>query len=322
MEAATEDDDEPTALWDPIFDDSQPGVDAQTGPLDALPDDWSADSTPAPSEPRNSFAAAPTGGGLPATAPARPKRTHRALASALLLLCLGVAGGLIARALDDGSPGGAGLVLRVDPPEGAQVYLDGEPMEGPSPLVLSDLAPGAYEIRVERPGYAPWIRTVVLETGPMQELDATLVLPTPRSARLRVLTVPPNAELRVNGRAVDEAERADYLEVPSSRKLHLIATRDGYRRAEATVVIGPGLSSERRLVLEPTPGSLFIDSTPPGEVYLNGRRVGRTPYEDTRLDVRTPWRVKVAERGYRAHEETIRFGDRRVVQIDATLRRR
>ena len=326
LEADTEDDEEPTALWDPVFDDSMPGVDdGVTGPLDQLPDDWSAQATPTPAPkpepavtPRpNPFAAAPTG-----QAPAPPSRRRREIIVGAVVLPLAVVGGVVAHRLTRARAGGAGLVLRVDPPEGARAYLDDKPVSGTNPFVLRDVAPGAYEVRVERPGYTPWLRTVVLDDGQMRELDVQLARPPAVPARLRLVTVPADAKVSIGGRAVSPGDRANHLDVPAGRPLAITAVRDGYLEATRTVTLSAGQSVTETIELVPTPGSLFIDARPPGDVFLDDRKVGRTPYKDTTLDVGKPWRVKVTRRGYRPYEELVRFGERRTVQIEAKLVRR
>ncbi len=208
------------------------------------------------------------------------------------------------------------------PPDGARVLLDGVPIEGDSPLVIQDLAPGAYEVRVQRSGYAEWKRTLVLDSGGMTEEEVRLVPAQVRPARLRLVTVPADALVRIGSRTFSPGERAVHLDVPASRRLLVVATRDGYHRKEMALELEPGESHTETLELVPTPGSLFIDSEPPGDVFLNDKKVGRTPYRNTTLSVRGKWRVKVTRSRYRPHEQTVRFGDRRVVEVDVKLKKR
>ncbi len=327
LEAATEDDEEPTALWDPIFDDSIPDLETgRTGPLDALPDDWSIDDPQdAPTGGRlvpPTFSATPTGASLPTETITPQGQSRRAVMLGGLLIPVALVAGAVAYRATRRPTGGAGLVLRVDPPEGVRAYLDGEPLGGGSPFVLKDIAPGAYELRVERAGYVPWFHTAVLTDGAMLELDATLERPPSVPARLRLVTVPADARVTIDGRLVPSRDRAGHVDVPAGRGLRVVASRDGYRNAERTLSLSAGESLTETIELEPTPGSLFIDARPPGAVFLNDRRVGRTPYKNTMLDVRRAWRVKITRPGYRPFEELVRFGERRVVQVDARLKRR
>ena len=325
LEAATEDDEEPTALWDPVFDDSLSGAD-QTSPTGQLPDDWDVSTPEAPSpvqqEPtRERFAAAPTGQGRPTVElpERRPRDRRRELVIAAVLLPLAVLGGVLAHHFTSSGRGDAGLVLRISPSEGARVLLDGEPVEGDSPLVIQDLAPGAYEVRVAKDGYDEWARTVVLTDGAMTEEEVRLLPADVRPARLRLVTVPADAQVRIGQQSFTPGQRAVHLDVPARRRLLVVATRDGYHRKEAALELAPGQSHTETLELAPTPGSLFIDSDPPGDVFLNDKKVGRTPYRDTTLNVRHVWRVKVTKTGHRPYEEAVRFGDRRVVEVDVKL---
>ncbi len=318
MEAPAEDDEEPTALWDPVFEEGAPGSvpPPEVDPLEALERAGTEPPT------ANPFSSAPTGR---SEAPTPPRRSHRReIVLGVLALVTAVLVGAVAwRIFGAGAGRSAGLVLRVTPIDQLTVTVDGRLVEGHrSPIVRRDLAPGAHDLRVTRPGHRPWTRSVVLEAGPLTEVRADLDPIDVQPAKLRVVTIPAEATVDVGGRRLKPEERGDWQEVAAGQPIALRAVADGYHPAEKTVTPEAGSSHIHTLELEATPGSLFVDSSPSGKVFLDGKYVGRTPYENPGLDVRQPLRVKVVRAGYAPHEEVVNFGKRRVVQIEAKLKQR
>jgi serine/threonine-protein kinase len=58
-------------------------------------------------------------------------------------------------------------------PAGAQVRL-GDQVVGRTPIAGLPVPPGVYDVRVERPGYAPWTRTLSAAAGETQTVEARL----------------------------------------------------------------------------------------------------------------------------------------------------
>jgi hypothetical protein len=67
----------------------------------------------------------------------------------------------------------AGSLYLESRPSGARVFLDGTAV-GATPLLLSDLAPGAHAIRLEYPGRRPWATSVTIAAGQRQRVAASL----------------------------------------------------------------------------------------------------------------------------------------------------
>ena len=79
-----------------------------------------------------------------------------------------------------GTPGTSSAVtegpasLQVDSrPAGARVFVDGMPV-GSTPLVLPDVTAGSHTVRIEMPGYRPWITTITLSRGMRSRVGASL----------------------------------------------------------------------------------------------------------------------------------------------------
>ena len=68
---------------------------------------------------------------------------------------------------------GAGAMYVQSRPAGARVFMDGVDV-GATPLLISSLQPGSYEIRLERAGYARWSSTVEVAVGARSRVAASL----------------------------------------------------------------------------------------------------------------------------------------------------
>ena len=138
-------------------------------------------------------------------AAARTKAPRR---RGLALVAAGMAAGLVALYVARGSPPDpplpplpsrpGGLRIETDPP-GAAVSLDGQ-SAGQSPVALLTVRPGVHMVRVARDGYAPAGLTLEVRNGePLLPLRFVM---EPLGAKLRVLSEPANALVRVDGQAV------------------------------------------------------------------------------------------------------------------------
>ena len=58
-------------------------------------------------------------------------------------------------------------------PAGAQVFVDGRSV-GYTPIVVSSLTQGTHSVRMEIPGYRPWVTAVTLGPGARQRVAASL----------------------------------------------------------------------------------------------------------------------------------------------------
>ena len=162
-----------------------------------------------------------------------PRRRGMAYAGA------GLAAGLIALYVARGSapdpappplpsrPGG--LRIETDPP-GAAVSLDGQ-SAGQSPVALLTVRPGVHMVRVTRDGYAPAGLTLEVRNGePLLPLRFVM---EPLSAKLRVVSDPANAVVRVDGKAVGTTPLEALEVAPGRHEVRL--ERAGYSVASQTV---------------------------------------------------------------------------------------
>jgi len=58
-----------------------------------------------------------------------------------------------------------GSVLVVSQPRGATIYLNGQKLFSATPAHINQLLPGEYSLRLEKQGYEPWSRTILVQSG-------------------------------------------------------------------------------------------------------------------------------------------------------------
>ena len=69
--------------------------------------------------------------------------------------------------------GHAGAIEVLSHPQGAQVFLDGS-VVGRAPLSLPDVPEGTHEVRLELPGFNPWVASVRVTGGSRTRVGASL----------------------------------------------------------------------------------------------------------------------------------------------------
>ena len=141
--------------------EATPGPDATSGrsqtftdaPVDEVPKPPAAAATPAPVEPTP--AAEPRDVQPEPAAPKKPARPARPPAVT--------------------PPARSGpAAMQVDSrPVGAQIFVDGQSV-GYTPLVIGDLSPGTHSVRMQLPGYRPWVTAVTLRPGARERVAASL----------------------------------------------------------------------------------------------------------------------------------------------------
>jgi serine/threonine-protein kinase len=181
-------------------------------------------------------------------------RTRAPRRRGLALVAAGMAAGLVALYVALGStpdpappplpsrPGG--LRIETDPP-GAAVSLDGR-SAGQSPVAMLSVRPGVHMVRVSRDGYAPAGLTLEVRNGePLLPLRFNM---EPLAAKLRVLSEPANAVVRVDGQPVGTTP-IDSLDLSPGRH-DVRVERRGYTAATQAVEGKGGQTVEVSLRLE------------------------------------------------------------------------
>jgi hypothetical protein len=132
-------------------------------------------------------------------------------------------------------------------PDGASVMM-GEKYLGKTPLTVSALAPGTYDVIFSQFGYEKFSTRVPVAAGRISEVTATLV---PDTGSLAITSVPAGAGVLVDGRDIGLAPvTAGNLTAGN----HTIAvSRDGYLTFQQTVTVSPGRILPLSVGLSPLP---------------------------------------------------------------------
>ena len=150
----------------------------------------------------------------------------------------------------------SGIEIVTDPP-GADVYVNDERVDSPSPVSFTELIPGTYRIRASLDEYGDVRQTVTI--GENQQQTVTLAFP----GRLVVQTDPPGASVYLNNELKGVATKAITLPLdPGEYQLRL--TKEHYEPFEKTVEVRAGRETPEKIVLPPKPGRLTITSKPAG----------------------------------------------------------
>ena len=174
-------------------------------------------------------------------------------------------------------PSPLGTLLVESEPAGALVSVNGEE-RGETPLRLSDLPFGSYDVRVERKGYETQARGLTLSAGAAAgELRFVLVRPAPLQGEADIVSTPSGASVSVDGRPVGTTPLTGLKLRAGKRRLEVAL--DGHETWTDTVNVAAGEAGrvEVRLMALPRPAD------PPTPEPVDTARV----YENTAADVDT-----------------------------------
>ncbi len=169
----------------------------------------------------------------------------------------------------------SGFVFISSEPTGADVFLN-EQRVGTTPYQGRQLA-GNYALMLSHPMYYEHSEHFALEEGATVDLAAIEMMP--RFGYWQVTTTPREAEVLLDGRLVGTSPltRGEI----SSGEHELSIRKPLYHEHKEIFVVEDGDDKSFDIALEPAYGQLIIDSDQQGaEVFIDGRQVGTTPYEN------------------------------------------
>ncbi|MCX6601852.1 MAG: PEGA domain-containing protein [bacterium] len=147
-------------------------------------------------------------------------------------------------------------VLRIaSVPPGAQVYLDGAP-KGITPLDSIAVNPGQKSLRLELPQHYAYLQTLYVGSDTTIALTCSL---QHHKGRLRLASIPPDAEVFINGRLLGRTPIDDSL-ATDTYKARL--RKPGYSDHLLEVPIVVDRDFEMNLLLEQHTAALRLDSWP------------------------------------------------------------
>jgi len=147
-------------------------------------------------------------------------------------------------------------------PDGARVLVNGEE-RGSSPVLLEALPLGTYQVRIERSGFeAEELEAAITAEAPAASLDVALrpqAPAAPRPALFRIRSVPPGAQVAVDGRVVGVTP-IERIQVDAGARVVRVL-RDGFlpwedtfrARAGRTETIDAVLTERAAAAPEPAP---------------------------------------------------------------------
>jgi formylglycine-generating enzyme required for sulfatase activity len=223
----------------------------------------------------------------------------------------------------------------------AEVSLNDEE-KGKTPLIITDLDQGSYQVVLTKSGYKPYTEEVQVELRKTTSLTATLeelpkeqvvaavpeeqvVSPVPTASPvpvelgdLFVKSDPPGAEVFIDGQK-QEGITPFTLEGLTVGIHQLILQKGEEFYNEEQIEITPEQFNKYVFPLKKVKGSINV-VTDPSEVtiFLDGQEVGKTPITLKDLDWRE-YHLKFEKSGYNPHEERVTVQPKQVTEIKVNM---
>lgn len=180
-----------------------------------------------------------------------------------------------------GTPAGARLVIRSDPP-GARVSIDGRP-RGETPLTLTGVRAGEYRLTLERDGVQVQQTVRVADPNGTFSVLAPMRPSGPLSGWL-ALQSPIVLDVFEGGSLVGTSRSSRILLPAGQHSLQLVNEQLDFREAR-DVQVEPG--DVLQLAIELPQANVLVNATPWAEVYIDGNHVGQTPIGRLSLPIGT-----------------------------------
>lgn len=165
-----------------------------------------------------------------------------------------------------------GLLLIHSTPPGAELEIN-DISRGTTPLLISDLPPGAYRARLSKSGFLPRLIDFTVDGRIPKRIETTLSTDT---ATLTIKTVPQGASISLDG--IAQSASPCTLENVRTGEVSINVTAPGHRLFAETVVLKAGEHREMEITLQPEPSSLTLSTTPAGaKIFVDEKFRGRSP---------------------------------------------
>ena len=208
---------------------------------------------------------------------------------------------------------GGELLVQSEPP-GAKVYLTGKEI-GDTPIKVSGITPGVYELRVIKEGYAPHEAQVKIVGGRSETVRASL---RKSVGSLLLRTEPAGANVYIDGKLAGVSPLQSGGLIPGTHRVQI--SKEAFETQEKEVIVKANERAEVSISLKRTTGALVIQTDPPGaNVSIDGRRAGVSPYGGKGL---TPGKhkVRVDKEGYETWEGEVTVIAEKDVEVPVALK--
>jgi hypothetical protein len=209
---------------------------------------------------------------------------------------------------------GFGSIKIDSKPAGSMVTIDGEE-KGLAPVSLDILA-GPHVVVVMMSGFDPAERVVEVQADQLSEELFELGKAAPGT--LVINTELSGAKLTLNGKPAGQSPFSDKVEAGT----YVVAVAlDGYSGQEQATIVLSGQRAEVSFKLSQVPpGKVEIVSKPPGAtVWLDGKKVGTTPFAGQAAVGRRLVRVVLSGHGQKEQKVQVESG--KIAKLDLALKR-
>jgi TonB family protein len=205
------------------------------------------------------------------------------------------------------APAPAGVIRIETVPPGAVVNLNGE-TKGASPMELTGLGFGTYEVKVDLKGYESRTQNVaVTEQAPQVDVKVALTRPAPTQGVAEILSTPFGAAVSVDGASVGNTPLTDLKLKPGPRKVDI--TKDDYEAWSGIINVQAG---KRARVDAQLKAVVKVVATPvPVVETLDVNRI----YKDNEVDTK-PRRTSGTTASYPDNAPKLRSGDSASVALE------
>ncbi len=217
----------------------------------------------------------------------------------------------------------SGAVSVASTPGSASVTLDGGSAQT-TPANFSAVSPGTHSVKITKPGFVPWSKTVTVEAGKTVQVNAILSA-APDVGTLSVTSSPSGADIYLDGTYWGYTPMTVGNVVQGGHEVRLLCA--GYQPWTQTTSVTGGQTTQLTAVLIPTPagttGDIAVSSSPTSAaIYLDGVYRGTTasgnPIDITGIAPGTHT-ITLKLSGYSDYVTGIQVNAGRTTTVSATL---
>jgi hypothetical protein len=208
---------------------------------------WLVSRGPAPTRVAQApVRAAPPAARPPAPRPAAPPAAESARADTAHRLPVASSGAQLDTTAPPATTEKTGQLLLFAVPSTSEITVDDE-LSGSGGFVDSEVTAGRRHIRIAASGYVTLDTFVTVRPGSTLNLGRLALVATggaaaapsaPANGRIRLRTVPPTAEILVDGQSVGVGALVDFEVAPGQRQLRISAP--GFVTLDTLIMVGPG----------------------------------------------------------------------------------
>jgi len=173
-------------------------------------------------------------------------------------------------------PKATGTVDIASTPSGARIKLDGA-ARGVTPLTIDDVQPGRHEVVLES-SVGTVQRAITVTAGATATVNESIF------AGFLVVYSPFDLSIAEGARAYQLDDRSQLMLAPGHHELRFANRALGYEETRA-VDLAPG--QKLTISITPPPSTLTVTSTDAADVWVDGKRLGSTPFSSTAIALGT-----------------------------------